>query len=299
MPEQSIGMATGTGVAFGDGNVGAGYTTARMTDMETKTFNDGVLIVGGNFALSGVGTSNLNIADGAAIVGGYFYENTSSTAISVLTGVANGTYNVVILVNELATPITVTRAASGTTVLAKTVRLCIATNAQLVGQIYVKVGEVSVNATQVNGTSRDSTRYGTTTMMPYQSYATLTGGTATVTLANTNYDLAFTTASVSTDLCYDVSTGAGTVEVFRLGLYLVNAFVAFGTGTTGNRLLSVQLNGSNVQSTRAAAPGTASHTMTQTSLIEVTALPAVLKPVVQSSLAGQTISSGTFIVSRA
>lgn len=300
MAEQSIGMPTGTGVPFGDGNVGAGYTSARMTEMETKTFSEGVLLTGNNLSMSGVGTSNLTISDGAAIVGGYFYENTSSVNISVLTGVPNATYNVVILVNASAGAVTVTRSASGTTVLANTVRLCIATNAQLSGRVYVKIGEVSVSATNVVGISRDSTRYGTSTGMPYQSFATLTGGSATLTAANTAYDAAgYSAASVSGDLCFDVSTGAGTVDVFRLGLYSVSAIGTFSTGTTGSRLISINLNGSAELTNRQSAAGVASHRFGLSGLINITALPAQLVVVVNSSLASQSFGNVNFVVSRA
>jgi len=113
MAEQSIGMATGTGAAYGDGNVGSGYASSRMTAMETKTLSDGVLQVGGKLAMTGVGTGTLTIADGAAVVAGYFYENTSSAGI-VISSLANATYNVVILLNNTAGSITVSRSVAGT-----------------------------------------------------------------------------------------------------------------------------------------------------------------------------------------
>jgi len=94
MAEQSIGMATGTGASFGDGNVGSGYASSRLTAMETKTLSDGVLQVGSEMAMSGTGSATLAIADGAAVVGGYFYENTTSSSINIST-LANATYNVV------------------------------------------------------------------------------------------------------------------------------------------------------------------------------------------------------------
>ena len=56
MAEQSIGMPTGTGAGFGDGNVGGGYASSRMTAMETKTLSDGVLQVGNVFDMTGIGS---------------------------------------------------------------------------------------------------------------------------------------------------------------------------------------------------------------------------------------------------
>jgi hypothetical protein len=133
MAEQSIGMATGATSAFGDGNVGTGYPSTRMTAMETKTLSDGVLQTGSLLAMTGNGTNTLTIASGAAIVGGYFYENTSSSAI-VITTLANATYNVVIFVNDTTGALTVSRSVSGTTVTTYAVRVAVCTAGQLVGR---------------------------------------------------------------------------------------------------------------------------------------------------------------------
>lgn len=298
MAEQSIGMATGTGVSFGDGNVGTGYPTSRMTEMETKTLSNGVLFIGNNLSMSFF-TSTLTISDGAAIVGGFFYENTSSVNISVLTGVADGTYNVVILANDTAGAVTVTRSASGTTVLARTVRLCIATNAQLVGKVYLQIGQIDVAATNVVAEFRDVNRFGTSTVMPYQSYAFINGGSATLTTANTAVAAtSYASAGVTSDLTYDAFT-SGEIHVLRLGLYAVSAIGTFSTGTTGSRVISVLRNGVLNLTFRQAAAGTASHRFMLTGFIEVTALPTVLTVTGTASLATQTFDSVNFLVSRA
>ena len=298
MAEQSIGMATGTGVSFGDGNVGTGYPTSRMTEMETKTLSNGVLFIGNNLSMSFF-TSTLTISDGAAIVGGFFYENTSSVNISVLTGVADGTYNVVILANDTAGAVTVTRSASGTTVLARTVRLCIATNAQLVGKVYLQIGQIDVAATNVVGEFRDVNRFGTSTVMPYQSYAFINGGSATLTTANTAVAAtSYASAGVTSDLTYDAFT-SGEIHVLRLGLYAVSVSATFSTGTTGSRVISVLRNGVLNLTFRQAAAGTASHRFMLTGFIEVTALPTVLTVTGTASLATQTFDSVNFLVSRA
>ena len=301
MAEQSIGMATGTGAAFGDGNVGSGYASTRMTAMETKTLSDGVLQVGGELAMTGVGTGTLTIADGAAVVGGYFYENTSSAGI-VISSLANATYNVVILLNNTAGSITVSRSVAGTTVTTYTVRLAVATAAQLVGQTYITLGTVQVAGAVIaaSGIVHSYAMYGTTTQLPYQSYATMSGGTATLTTANTSYDVAgYSSSSVTGDNIFSVNTTTGEITVRRIGLYLVNAYGNFTSGTTGNRVLAITLNGTNIQSTRMASSGGSSHTMTQTSLIATTAVTDVIKITTISSLAAQSFASGVFTISRA
>jgi hypothetical protein len=299
MAEQSIGMATGTGAAYGDGNVGAGYDTARMIAMETKTLNDGVLQVGNDFAMSGSGTGTLTIQDGAAIVGGYFYENTSSSAI-VISTLANATYNVVIFVNSTAGSLTVSRSVAGTTVGTYSVRLAVATSAQLTGRVYVQLGTITVAGAVISAISQSYAMYGTTSQLPYQSYATMSGGTATLTTANTTYDITgYSSSSVTGDNIFSVNTTTGEITVRRIGLYLVTAYGVFSSGTTGNRLLGIQLNGSFVQSTRMASSGTSTHTMTQTSLIATTAVTDVIKISAISTLAAQSYANGVFTISRA
>ncbi len=300
MAEQSIGFATGTGAAFGDGNVGAGYDSSRMIAMETKTLSDGVLQVGNDFAMSGTGTGTLTIQDGAAIVGGYFYENTSSSAINIST--LNGTYNVVIFVNSTSGPLTVSRSVAGTTVGTNSVRLAVATNAQLTGRVYLQLGTVTVTGAVIAaaGITPSYAMYGTTSQLPYQSYATMSGGTATLTTANTTYDITgYSSPSVTGDNIFSFNTTTGEITVRRIGLYLVSAYGVFSTGTTGNRLLGIQLNGSFVQSTRMASSGTSTHTMTQTSLIATTAVNDVIKISAISTLAAQSYANGVFTISRA
>jgi hypothetical protein len=298
MAEQSIGFATGTGAAFGDGNVGTGYDTARMIAMETKTLNDGVLQVGNDFAMSGSGTGTLTIQDGAAIVGGYFYENTSSSAI-VISTLANATYNVVIFVNSTAGSLTVSRSVAGTTVGTYSVRLAVATAAQLTGRVYVQIGTITVAGAVISAISQSYAMFGTTSQLPYQSYSTMSGGTATITAANTNYDVAgYSSSSTTSDNIFSTNTTTGEITVRRTGLYLVNGFGNFTSGTTGNRLMGVQLNGSFVQSTRMASSGGSSHTMTQTSLVLVTTVTDVIKITVASSLAGQSLASGSITITR-
>jgi hypothetical protein len=299
MPEQSIGMATGATSAFGDGNVGTGYPSARMTAMETKTLSEGVLQTGGLLAMTGNGTNTLTIASGAAIVDGYFYENTSSSAI-VISTLANATYNVVIFVNETSGSLTVSRSVAGTTVGTYSVRLAVATSAQLVGQTYLQLGTVTISGAAItaSGIVQNYAMYGTTSQLPYQAYASMGGGIATLTLANIAYDLSsFSSPTSSGEGLIVADNINNTMTVTRAGMYLITASCVFSSGTTGNRLVTINVNGINVSSTRAAAPGVASHTMTQTAL-HILAVSDVVKITMQTSLAGQSVASGLFNVVR-
>jgi hypothetical protein len=270
-----------------------------MTAMETKTLSDGVLQVGNLFSMTGIGTGTLTIANGAAVVGGYFYENTSSSAI-VISTLANATYNVVILVNNTAGSITVSRSVAGTTVTTYSVRLAVATAAQLVGQTYVQLGTVQVAGAVIaaSGIVPAYTMYGTTTQLPYQAYASMSGGIATLTLANTSYDLSsFSSPTSSGEGLIVADNVANTITVKRAGMYLITGSCAFSSGTTGNRLVTINVNGANVSSTRQAAAGVATQTITQTAL-HLLAADDIIKINLQTSLAGQSVASGLFNVVR-
>ena len=298
MAEQSIGMATGTGAAFGDGDVGSGYASTRMTAMETKTLSNGVLQVGNLLTMTNAGAT-LTIADGAAVVGGYFYENTSSVNI-VLSTLANATYNIAILVNNTAGALTVSRSVAGTTIGTYSVRLVVATDAQLSGQTYVQLGTVIVAGAVITGVTPSYAMYGTTTQLPFQSSARMTGGAATLTLANTFYTVAaYSGSAVSNDKIFSVNTTTGEITVRRTGLYNVMATGNFGTGTTGNRILGIAINGTYSDLTRAASSGAAEHQMTQTSIINITAITDVVTARVISSIAAQTFTGVTLTIVRA
>ena len=300
MAEQSIGMATGTGAAFGDGNVGSGYASSRMTAMETKTLSDGVLQVGGELAMTGVGTGTLTISDGAAVVGGYFYENTSSAAI-VISTLANATYNVVILLNNTAGSITVSRSVAGTTVTTYSVRLAVATAAQLVGQTYITLGTVQVAGAVVaaSGIVHNYAMYGTTTQLPYQSYATMSGGSATLTNVNTQYDVvSFSASAVSSDNIFSVNTTTGVITVRRAGFYIIAYSGQYGTGTTGQRNARLNVNGSNTASA-SITPVASSANLSATWLYTLAANDTISISTNTITTAGQSVSNAFFSISRA
>jgi hypothetical protein len=298
MAEQSVGMATGTGAAFGDGNVGTGYSSTRLTAMETKTLSDGVLQVGNLFAMTGATTGTLTIADGAAVVGGFFYENTSSSAIVVST-LANATYNVAILVNNTAGSLTVSRSVAGTTIGTYSVRLVVATDAQLSGETYLQLGTIVVAGAVISSITPSYAMYGTTTQLPYQSYATMSGGTATLTTANVTVDVAgYSSSSVTADSIFSVNTTTGVITVRRTGLYAFTLAGTFSTGTTGYRGIQLFVGGSSDLDNRIAPIGSASHQFVTSGFFEATAGQTVFCRVF-ASIASQSFASGKFTVTRA
>ena len=95
--ERSLGWATG--VASTDG--ATTYDSSRMSAFERAGLGTGVLLTGSYLAMSGSGTTTLTIADGTAIVGGYFYESNGNVTISTST-LGSGTFSVVIIANTAA-----------------------------------------------------------------------------------------------------------------------------------------------------------------------------------------------------
>lgn len=298
MAEQSIGMATGTGAGFGDGNVGAGYSSTRMTAMETKTLSDGVLQVGNEFSMTGVGTGTLTIQDGAAVVGGYFYENTSSSAI-VISTLANATYNVAILVNNTAGSLTVSRSVAGTTVGTYSVRLVVATSAQLSGQTYLQLGTIVVSGASITTITPDYAMYGTTTQLPYQNWAQLSGGTATLTATNTAYDITnYTLGDTSGERIFGTNLTTGVITVRRAGLYLINTFVNFTNATTGTRTTLLKVGGTIVQ--RNMMPPGASNAYSTSSFMVVLAANDTVNIAANTiTTAAQNVTDCIFTISRA
>ncbi|CAB4158795.1 hypothetical protein UFOVP698_33 [uncultured Caudovirales phage] len=297
MAEQSIGMATGVGVAYGDGN-GTGYASSRMTAMETKTLSDGVLQVGGLLAMTGNGTATLTIADGAAVVGGYFYENTSSAAI-VISTLANATYTVAILVNSTAGSLTVSRSVAGTTIGTYSVRVVVATAAQLSGLTYVTLGTVTVTGAVLSAITPAYTMYGTTTQLPYQSYVTMTGGTATLTTASTAYDVAsYSSSSTTSEAIFSAVNSTGIVTVRRAGLYMITSHLVFGTASTGARSSILKVNGTSTQRNM-MTPGAATSYSASTWMVVLAANDTVNIAANTLTTAAQSVTDSLFTITRA
>jgi len=126
----------------------------------------------------------------------------------------------------------------------------------------------------------------------------MSGGSATLTLANTAYDVAGYSSPTSTsDGIFTNNTTTGFITVNRTGLYMISFYGLFSTGTTGQRSVNLYVATTLVQ--RSIITPTASGSgATVTWLYVVTAGQSV-NVAVSSTLAGQSLASGTITISRA
>ena len=135
MPEQSVGMTSGTG----DATVG-GYLNTRMVQKDRDNLGSGVLL--NNQPSITYPTGGVQISACAFNVQGYYYQNTTAITITT-TGVAAGTYNLVCRVNDTGTAETVIRSASGTTIPLRSVRLCLVSAIDTARDVYLAVVDVA------------------------------------------------------------------------------------------------------------------------------------------------------------
>ena len=302
MAEQSIGMSSGSG----DGTAG-GYTADRMRDMELRTFGEGVLQNNDGteaFELGGAGTNALTIAEGNAVVNGWFYQNTTPASISVATGVPNATYSLVIVANNSAlTPAVQKTAAGVATVPAYSVRLALVTAAQVsviqaAGQyVFYLASSVVVSGGNVSSFSMDiSTIYSTARNTPYQTGTAITGGTVTATTANTTYDVVnYSSGAATVDDILRVNLTTGVITVRREGWYNVTGMVVWGTGTTSWRRVTLNLNGAQNTRIDQVSSGLNNHYMVVNQQLFLSA-GDLLKMTVASGLAAQVASSASLTV---
>jgi hypothetical protein len=241
--ERSLGWATG--VASTDG--ATTYDSARMSAFERAGLGTGVLLTGSYLAMSGATTTTLTIADGTAIVGGYFYESNGSVTISTST-LGSGTFSVVIIANTAAGSQTVTaNGAATTTVTTATTRIALVTAGQL------STITTSITATNIVTLGTIVTSSGTiTTITPYYPYATsrqqrstqyvyATGGTATSMTASTYTALTNYASGVSsTDGTMTFNTINGQITLYQSGLYHFDFSLTYDSNATGTRQALLQ-----------------------------------------------------------
>jgi len=183
-------------------------------------------------------------------------------------------------------------------IISRFIHLVVATSGQLSGQTYLTLGTITVSGASITAISTDLARYGTTTQIPYQSYATMSGGIATLTTANTQYELSSFGTPVTSGEGLIVPDAVGNnMTVKRAGVYSISTFVTFTSGTTGSRRVSIFVNGTAVSATTGTAPGIANHFMTQAA-IHVLAASDVITISLLSSIASQSVSAGVFTVAR-
>jgi hypothetical protein len=236
--ERSLGWATG--VAATDG--ATTYDSARMSAFERAGLGLGVLLTGSYLAMSGTGTTTLTIADGAAIVGGYFYESNGSVTIATST-LGSATYYVVIIANTAAGNQTVTAngAATGTVVPAVT-RIALVTFAQLttitasitttnlvtLGTITTSAGTISAITSYY---SFASTRQQKTTQICYGG-----NGTVSMPLASTYYTITnYGTVANSADNTMTFNATTGEILLYMSGMYLFDFYIDYDSSVSGTR----------------------------------------------------------------
>jgi hypothetical protein len=297
--ERSLGWNTSTSH---DG--ATTYASDRMIAMEQKTLGNGILFVGSNLAVSGASTT-LTIADGAALINGYFYESTSASTIP--TSTLNGTYTLALIANGSGSSYTVARStADTTTVLVNTVRMALATGTQLgiIGAAnYISIATVIVGATGIISSVTSLYPLAIGRQMPNTQYAVMTGGTASLTSASTYYDLTgYATSAASSDASIGVNAGAGEISIRTSGLYCFSLKLHFDTNTTGNRNIQVQnLDMQFMTLSAAQLPnnGISVYQAEATAYISVTpGTPKVFWIQAWASNAGRSVTDSTFLVAR-
>ena len=111
--ERSLGWTTG--VAGTDG--ASAYDQTRWIKMQSLlNGTNGILNYNQLMTASGISTGTLTIADGAAMVNGFFYETNGSVTFPI-SGITNGTYNILLVANTSGSAQTVTLSGAGTTTI--------------------------------------------------------------------------------------------------------------------------------------------------------------------------------------
>jgi len=298
--ERSLGWNTTT---VNDGV--ATYDTARMIAMESKTLGNGILITGSNLAISGA-TSTITIADGAALINGYFYEST--TASTIITSTLNGTYTLALIANASGGSYTVTfSTASTTTVLTSTVRMALCTSGQLtsIGAAnYIAFGTVVVGATGLISSVTSFYPYAVGRQNPATQYVTLGGGTATLTTASTYVGVnAYASGnSTSTDGTMTGTAATGAITIRTSGVYTFSYWMHYDNNAIGTRSANIANLGAYFMTLTASqllVSGLVVYQASHTQYISVTpGVPAVYYLEGWASVASRSITDAYITVVR-
>jgi len=260
--ERSLGWATG--VASTDG--ASTYNSDRMSAFERSGLGVGMLLTGSYLAMSGTTTTTLTIADGSAIVGGYFYESNGSVTIATST-LGSGTFTVVIIANTAAGSQTVTANGAGTTtVLTATTRIALVTAGQLstittsvTATNLVTLGTVTTSAGTITAIT-PYYPYATSRQQPSTQYAYASGGTVSIPSASTYTGITtYATGTSSSDGTITVSTSTGAITVYQSGLYEFNFQLSYDSNLTGTRSALIQNLSVNFPAVTAALSGALSY----------------------------------------
>ena len=261
--ERSLGWNTSTS---SDG--ASTYDSSRMILMEQKTLGQGIFITGSYLAVSGLTTNKVIVADGAAMVNGYFYESTAASDITI-SGLAAGTYTLALIANASAGSYTVAQTAAGTTtVLASTVRVAVCTAAQLttIGAAnYISLATLTTSGGVVSAL---------TSLYPYavrrnsSSYCALKSASGTIANNLNGQITNFPTVETSGDGVFTAAAAAGSITVNVTGVFLIDGMIAWDTNTTGLRqIVFGGMAGSDINTPRISAAGAASLRITTTAYI--------------------------------
>lgn len=291
MPEQSIGMTTGTG----DGTVG-GYVNTRMTAKDLKTIGAGVLSA--MPAVTGTGTSTLTIDVCDINVNGYFYQNTTALTISV-SAVSPGTYTLVCRVNDTASAATVIRSASGTIIPLRSVRLCLVDNfIGGVNDVYLTTVTVLGGTINAIGTVTGGYAVSATASKSDRAFLQKTT-TQTISSANVATTITWNSLSPGSSGNFYV-TAPDTVGIVGAGVYMLTGYLEYPAGSTGSRTISTTADGdiaSNVLSSIIPVPNTG--TIRQHFAFSFPQGGSVnFQLQVTSSVAGETVTAGRLLVVR-
>jgi hypothetical protein len=276
-----------------------------MSAFERSGLGVGVLLTGSYLAMSGVTTATLTIADGTAIVGGYFYEGNGTTTISTST-LGSGTFSVVIIANTAAGNQTVSANGAGTgTVVPATTRIALVTAGQL------STITTSITATNIVTLGTVTTSAGTiTAITPYypyadgrqqrtQQYCQGNGGTVSLGTASFTPITNFAAGVSSADGTMTFTLVNGQISIYQSGVYHFDYNLTFDTNTTGNRMGSIRNLGNSAPITAALFATSSIYRSSITTVVTVTpGTPALFYLEGWASTASRSVTDSYIICTR-
>lgn len=299
MAEYSIGWDTNTN---GDGS--ALYVSSKMRKKEGAIAGSTGRHYSstGNLTLASIsGGATLQVGQGTAMLNGYFYVSDNVVTMS-MTLLANGTYYVVLVLNDTGANINVTLASGGATTIAQsTVRVALCTSAQLTAigaSKYLTLGTIVITSGVIT-TLTDSYNWAEVNAFVPTHSVSLSSYSPTPSIAN-NSAVGLTdwvTSSISSPI---YSYSAGTITINKAGVYLAEVMVRWDLNTTGSRML--YLDGTDVQATVALASSMVYATTIQpqrhVQIINVASTASIIATVQQNSGAARTLYPQYFKVVR-
>jgi hypothetical protein len=235
MAEQSLGWSTN---GTGDG-VSGGYPEARMISMQSNSFGAGVMFTGNRFQRTWT-TTSVTVNTGACMIGGYFYENTTSETINLTSGAA-GTYYLVVYLNTNATSTAcvsnvTANNPSSITIGAKTCRIAIVSSlTPPSGVSYIQLHEIAWSGTAITAVT-DKRQFVTPVTPNLPTIRLLKTSTQAIANATAGADIInYTSKFQGTDGLMTADTTTGVITLNATGIYLVDFSVLWVTSAVGNR----------------------------------------------------------------